>query len=85
MDQKKKLVNESATAYQTQLKTKSITFFNSLNEMEDFDRLKMAKMTAAERLEKLEQMRKFFYKEYLNPDGTWPPLDRVIRIIYKSE
>ena len=85
MDKKKTKVNEPVNDFIDLQKLKSITFFNSLNEMEDFDRLKMARMTGEERMEKLEQMRNFFYKEYLNPDGTWPPLDRVIRIIYKSK
>ncbi len=84
MDDEKNIVNDPASEYANNQKANKITFFNSFDEMEDFGRLQMAKMTAAERLDKLEQMRKFFYKDYLNPDGTWPLLDRVITIIYKE-
>ena len=81
MPDEKDIVNESAFEYSNSQNEKKITFFNSFDEMEDFGKLKMAKMTAAERLTTLEQMRKFFYKDYLKPDGTWPPLDRVITVI----
>ena len=84
MDDEKNIVNDPASEYANNQNGKKITFFNSFDEMEDFGRLKMAKMTPAERLDTLDQMRKFFYNEYLNPDGTWPPLDRVITIIYKN-
>lgn len=82
MTEENDIVNEPAFEYSKN--QKEITFFNSFDEIEDFGRLKMAKMTPAERLNNLEQMRKFFYKDYLNPDGTWPPLDRVITVIYKN-
>ncbi len=84
MDDEKNIVNDPASGYANNQKTKEITFFNSFDEMEDFGRMKMAKMTPAQRLDTLEQMRKFFFKDYLNADGSWPPLDRVITVIYKE-
>ena len=59
---------------------KAIRFFSSFEEMEEYGRQRMADNTQEERLRNLEAMRKIFLRQYLLPDGNWPPLARVITI-----
>ena len=59
---------------------KSIQIFNSFEEQEDFQRKQMATLGPEELLNNLEKMRKFFLKQYLLPDGSWPPLAKIITI-----
>jgi len=66
-------VSEPQAVYGT-----SIQFFSSHDEQEDFHRRQMAGLTPRELLDKLEEMRKIFLKEYLLQDGTWPFLKRII-------
>jgi hypothetical protein len=57
-----------------------IIFFKSFDEQEEYERRKMASLSHDELIDKLENMRKFFFKKYLLPDGSWPPLERIITI-----
>ena len=41
---------------------------------------KMALQSHEECLQKLDELRRIFYKEYLLPDGSWPPIAKVITI-----
>ena len=61
--------------------TKKITFFNSIEEMNE-DRYRMlAALTYEQRMENLEKLRKQVYHASLLPDGSWPLLSRKLTII----
>ncbi|MCB0472603.1 MAG: hypothetical protein KDC56_06050 [Flavobacteriaceae bacterium] len=57
---------------------KKIVFFQSHKQQEIYELKQMAAMTPAERLHKLEEMRKFFLRQFLLPNGDWPPVRRTI-------
>jgi hypothetical protein len=59
---------------------KTITYFKSFEEARDYGRQQMASRSPKERLEVLEEMRKHFLKDFLLPDGKWPPIQPVIAI-----
>jgi hypothetical protein len=40
----------------------------------------MALQSHEECLQKLDELRRIFYKEYLLPDGSWPPIAKVITV-----
>lgn len=56
----------------------SLHIFKSAEEQEEFELIQMANRTPEESLNKLEAMRRFFFKEYLLPNGKWPPVKRII-------
>lgn len=59
---------------------KEIHIFNSFEEQNDFHLQKMALQSHEECLQKLDELRRIFYKEYLLPDGSWPPIAKVITV-----
>jgi hypothetical protein len=69
-------VNEPAVGHGK----RTIHFFNSFEEQEEFQRAEMAKLNHEELMTKLEMMRKFFLREHLLPNGKWPSLSKVITI-----
>ena len=73
-------VNESTTDYQKIDNSKTIHFFSSFEEQEEFHRKQMASLTHEELLTNLERMRRLFLREHILPDGKWKPLARTIRI-----
>ena len=74
-------VNEPSAEYQKSAAKKSIRFFNSFEEAEDYGRKQMAGHTHEQRLQNLEILRKRIYAEYLLPNGEWPPLSRTFKVI----
>ena len=81
MDDEKDKVNEPQVAYNAIKSKKTITFYNSFEEMEE-DRWRfLASLSYEQRLVYLEERRKVKFREYLQPDGTFPPLQRTITII----
>jgi len=72
--------NELKEPFANHYGKKEIYIFNSFEEQNDYHLQKMALQTPRESLEKLEELRKIFYKKYLLPDGTWPPIARIITI-----
>ena len=57
-----------------------IHFFNSFEKQQEFERKQMASLTPDKLLANLEYMRKFFLRQYLLPDGTWPSLSKIITL-----
>ena len=81
MDEENNQVNEPQAEYKAADKKKTITFYNSFQEMEDDRWRYLASTSYEQRLQFLEERRKVKFKEYLQADGTWPPLKRIITII----
>ncbi|MCX6257049.1 MAG: hypothetical protein NTW49_03990 [Bacteroidia bacterium] len=61
---------------------KTILVFDSPEEQKEYERRCMASLSPSQLIDNLEKMRKMFLSEYLTIDGDWPPLDKVITIIY---
>ncbi len=59
---------------------KKIIFFHSFEQQEEYELKQMALLTKAERMKRLEEMRKFFLQKFLLPDGNWVPVARTITI-----
>jgi hypothetical protein len=75
-----KVNEESPGRHPSPHPNRTITFFKSFEEARDGRRQQMANRTPRQRLQVLEQMRKHFLKDYLLPNGKWPPLQLVITI-----
>ena len=60
---------------------KKLVFFSSFEQQEEYELKQMASLTKDELLNKLEDMRKFFLRDHLLPDGNWAPVKRIITII----
>ncbi len=73
-------VNEPQAEYQKSDNSRTIHFFSSFDEQEEFHRKQMALLTHEELLTKLDQMRRYFLREHLFSDGSWKPLAKTIRI-----
>lgn len=71
-------VNEPQANYS--IEDKKITFFSSFAEQEAYELKQMALQTHKQSLDKLEQLRLFFLKQHLLPDGNWKPIERIITI-----
>lgn len=69
--------NEPSASYNTE---KRITFFSSMQEMDEHKILEMAKLTHEQLLVNLELIRKFVYRQHLLKDGSWPAISRTITI-----
>jgi hypothetical protein len=80
-DEPKNEVNEPQAEYTRPASKKTITFYNSFEEMEEDRWRYLASTTYEQRLQYLEERRKVIFKEYLQADGTFPPLKKVITII----
>jgi len=79
-DEKKDQVNEPQAIYKAAGK-KTITFYNSFEEMEE-DRYRfLASLSYVQRINYLEDRRKIKFRDHLQPDGTFPPLKKTITII----
>lgn len=59
---------------------KWIHVFSSFEDEKNYNSKKQASLSYDERLSQLEELRKLVYKDYLLPDGNWPPLAKVITI-----
>ena len=79
-DEANNKVNEPEVAYKPAGK-KTITFYNSFEEMEEDRYRYLASTTHQQRLQYLEERRKVKFRDYLQPDGKFPPLKRTITII----
>jgi len=75
-------VNEPAIPYPFQQpeSNSTVQFFSSLNEMGEAQLKKMAAMSHTELMSNLNVLRRIAYKEFVDADGNWLPLKRVIRI-----
>ena len=74
-------VNEHQAEYITPAKKKTITFYNSFEEMEEDRWRYLASTTYEQQLAHLEEFRKQMYSKSLLPDGSWPLLSRKLTII----
>lgn len=70
-------LNEPSASY---FSKKQIQIFNSFEEQSDYHLQKMALQTPEESLQRLDELRRIFYKDYLLPDGSWPPIAKIITI-----
>lgn len=73
-------VNEPEIEYRAVTSQKKITFFNSFDEAEEHGLKEMSGHSYEKRLENLEILRKRTNGHLLLPDGTWPPLKKIITI-----
>ncbi|MCW3127058.1 MAG: hypothetical protein JWO03_2716 [Bacteroidetes bacterium] len=78
------ILNDWGEAYKAAPCAKKITFFTSFEEAEEHGLHEMAKHSHEERLKNLEILRKRTHGHMLLPDGSWPPLKRIITIEYAS-
>jgi hypothetical protein len=74
------IVNEPTAGYGLTSSEKKIIFFNSFDEAEEYGLRQMANHSHAQRLANLETIRKRTYSYLLLPDGSWPPIARIIVI-----
>lgn len=74
----KKSAASQANEPQAVYRNAKIKIFHSFEEQEEYELQKMALLTREELLNKLEKMRKIFLKKYLLPNGSWPPISRII-------
>jgi hypothetical protein len=79
-EENKDKVNEPQVHYKPAGK-KTITFYNSFDEMEEDRYRYLASRSHEECLAHLEEFRKNMYHDALLPDGTWPLLSRKLTII----
>ena len=70
-------LNEPSASYNAE---KRITFFSSLQEMDDHKITEMAKLTHEQLLANLDHIRKFILREHLLIDGSWPAISKTITI-----
>ena len=70
-------LNDPAASYSAE---KRITFFSSMQEMDEYKISEMAKLTHEQLLANLDLLRKFVLREHLSKDGLWPNLARTITI-----
>ena len=77
-------LGEPEAAYSANSSKKTIRFFNSFDEAEEYGLREMANHSHEERLRNLQILRKRIYSEYLLPDGTWPRMERKLTIIKAS-
>lgn len=73
---KENKAEEPAASY----KSRSFKIFSSFEEQENYHLKQMASLSREELMNKLEEMRKFFMREYILPGGEWPPLKKTISI-----
>lgn len=57
------------------------TFFKSFESMDEFEAKQRASLSYDQRMIIAEQLRKQVYHAYLKPDGTWPDLAKVFKIM----
>lgn len=74
---KVKEVNEPIAAYAE----KRIVFFNSFEEENEYTAKKRAETPPDKRMLFIEQLRKSIFNKYLLPDGSWPSIKKVFKIM----
>lgn len=74
-------VNEPEVEYRAVTSQKKITFFNSFEEAEEHGLKEMAGHSYEKRLENLAILRKRTNSHLLLPNGSWPPLKKIITIV----
>ncbi len=81
-EENKNQVNEPSEIYSFQKpeSNNTIQFFSSLNEMGEYQLKKMAAMSHAELMNQLNVLRKIAFKEFLDSNGNWLPVKKVLRI-----
>ena len=70
---------EPAVTYEKSPK-KTITFFNSFEEMEAHNYQYLASLSYEQRIRNLEKLRKQIFHKSLLPNGEWPLLKRTFTI-----
>ncbi|MDB5283093.1 MAG: hypothetical protein JWO06_2168 [Bacteroidota bacterium] len=81
MEEQGDKVNEPQAEYKPANSKKTITFYNSIDEMDEDRWRYLASLTYEQRLVRLEEFRKQIYHSALLPDGTWPLLSRKLTIV----
>lgn len=74
-EENKDQVNEPSAEYSA----KKIILFNSIDEQSEHHLRKMAFQSHEENMSNLEILRKIFLKEFLQPDGSWKPMVKILR------
>jgi len=74
-------LNDPAASYSAE---KRITFFSSMQEMDEYKITEMAKLTHEQLLANLNTFRKSTFREYLTADGNWPKMERIITMKQSS-
>ncbi len=59
---------------------KTIRMFSSFEEENEFIAKQRYMLSRDERMVYAEQLRKMVFHKYLLPDGTWPPIAKVITL-----
>lgn len=73
--------DEKQHTYGSETTNKTIHFFSTFKEAEEYGYKEMASHTYLQRLNFLEILRKRIYNDKLTPDGKWFPLERTLTII----
>ena len=62
-------------------------FFNSFEEEQEFTARQRANLSYDERIFNIEELRKFIFRKHLLPNGKWPAVEKVFKIMnpYKNE
>ncbi len=68
-------VREPEVAYKT------IRVFSSFEEAAEFTYKERASLSYDERLQHIEILRRQVFGEYLQTDGTWPPVSKTFKIM----
>jgi hypothetical protein len=77
-------INEPGAKYGPGPLKKEIIIFNSFDEAEEYGLKRMASHSHEERLASLEILRRRSFNRLLLPDGSRPPLKKIITIEYAT-
>ncbi len=76
-----KVAEPMATYTFNRNKKVSVAVFNSFEEMSQATAKENASLSYDQRMENLEFLRKQVYNKFLHPDGSWPVLEKVFKIM----
>ncbi len=68
-------VAEPSTAFKT------VRVFSSFEEAAEFEAKQSAGLSYHDRLKHVEELRKRVFHQYLQEDGTWPPISKSFQIM----
>lgn len=77
---KKSGVAEPVSVYKKQT-TKTVRFFSSFNEENNYVAKQRAAQSYDERMLNAENLRRMVFSEYLLPNGKWKAVERTFKIV----
>ncbi len=78
--EKEKSLAEPITAYK-KTNNKTIHIFSSFEEENEYVAKERAAQSYDKRMQNAETLRKLVFNKYLQPDGSWKPVERIFKIM----